>query len=378
MSHQRSESYSKVIIDNTEGTTHVDVEFSIQTSILQRLKKNFPKDWEQDLIQEIINNYQVKGDCKLKQDPLLKKSFATGYLSLIWALDCQKEFIEIEFDLFVDEDPTHTHITTFLVNSEAIPEKIFTSADRHWAEGEVVSGEGARFESFFDYLSLGFNHILSGYDHLAFLLALLILNPRVKKIFYIVTGFTVGHSITLVLGALGLIQPASQLVEALIGYSILIIAIECIASISGRYRLYNNILLLASILLIISLLIAGDLKYLIGLLGVSIFSYCYIELSSKQSTFVLPFLVTVLFGLVHGFGFAGNLSSLDLMEGRLLPAILGFNLGVELGQLLVVFFLLLIFLVLSSFVQKRKDLLRVVIASGLTAVGTFWFLERII
>ena len=131
MSHQRSESYSKVIIDNTEDTTQVDVEFSIQTSILQRLKKNFPKDWEQDLIQEIINNYQVKGDCKLKQDPLLKKSFATGYLSLIWAVDCQKEFIEIEFDLFVDEDPTHTHITTFLVNSEAIPEKIFTSADRH-------------------------------------------------------------------------------------------------------------------------------------------------------------------------------------------------------------------------------------------------------
>ena len=56
MSHQRSESYSKVIIDNTEDTTQVDVEFSIQTSILQRLKKNFPKDWEQDLIQEIINN----------------------------------------------------------------------------------------------------------------------------------------------------------------------------------------------------------------------------------------------------------------------------------------------------------------------------------
>ena len=66
------------------------------------------------------------------------------------------------------------------------------------------------------------------------------------------------------------------------------------------------------------------------------------------------------------------------MEGRLLPAILGFNLGVELGQLLVVFFLLLIFLVLSSFLQKHKDLLRVVTASGLTAVGTFWFLERII
>jgi len=68
MSHQRSESYSKVNIDNTEDTTQVDVEFSIQTSILQRLKKNFPKDWEQDLIQEIINNYQVKGDCKLFVD----------------------------------------------------------------------------------------------------------------------------------------------------------------------------------------------------------------------------------------------------------------------------------------------------------------------
>ena len=67
------------------------------------------------------------------------------------------------------------------------------------------------------------------------------------------------------------------------------------------------------------ILLFGNQKFVIGLFGMGIFSYCYLGLLAKHKEFSLTILVTCLFGLIHGFGFAGNLSSIGLMEGRLLP-----------------------------------------------------------
>ena len=193
----------------------------------------------------------------------------------------------------------------------------------------------------------------------------------------IVTGFTIGHSITLALGSLNLIQPSSQLVEALIGYSIIIIAVECVASISNNHKLFNHYLVWMWALLLGGIFFFGNQKFLIGLLGVALFSYCYFELSSRYKEFSLTILVTCLFGLVHGFGFAGNLSTIGLMEDRLLPAIFGFNLGVELGQILVLIVLTSALFFLKRIIDKDMNDIRVYIASGLSCVGMFWFLERL-
>jgi hypothetical protein len=193
----------------------------------------------------------------------------------------------------------------------------------------------------------------------------------------IVTGFTIGHSITLALGSLNLIQPSSQLVEALIGYSIIIIAIECVASISNNHKLFNHYLVWIWALLLGGIFFFGNQKFLIGLLGVALFSYCYFELSSRYKEFSLTILVTCLFGLIHGFGFAGNLSTIGLMEDRLLPAIFGFNLGVELGQILVLIVLTSALFFLKRIIDKDMNDIRVYIASGLSCVGMFWFLERL-
>ena len=193
----------------------------------------------------------------------------------------------------------------------------------------------------------------------------------------IVTGFTIGHSITLALGSLNLIQPSSQLVEALIGYSIIIIAVECVASISNNHKLFNHYLVWMWALLLGGIFFFGNQKFLIGLLGVALFSYCYFELSSRYKEFSLTILVTCLFGLIHGFGFAGNLSTIGLMEDRLLPAIFGFNLGVELGQILVLIVLTSALFFLKRIIDKDMNDIRVYIASGLSCVGMFWFLERL-
>lgn len=378
LSHQRSESYSKVVIDNTEDFKKATLEFSIQTSVLQRLNLNFTQDWEEEFIDEVTENFKLSYNCKITKSPFLKSSFSTGYITLFWVMDCESKEIEINFDLFFKNDSSHTHIATFIIDSEAKPEKVFTSSDRNWKETDKKTEEASLFQSFQDYFDLGFNHILSGFDHLAFLLALLILNLPIKRLIIIVTGFTIGHSITLALGALDMIEPASQLVEALIGYSIVIIAVETVASITNYHKPYNRTLIYTSCLLLIFFTLFGYSKFLIGLAGVSIFSYCYLSLISIHRDFSITFIVTCLFGLIHGFGFAGNLASIGLMEGRLLPAILGFNLGVEFGQILVGFILALLLYYLNKFMNKNMDNLRVYLASGLACIGTFWFLERLL
>ena len=121
--------------------------------------------------------------------------------------------LEISFQTFFEQDPTHNHIATFTINSIRVPEKIFTNSDRIWTEANKDSDSSSSIQSFYDYVNLGFNHILTGYDHLAFLLALLLLNLNFRRLILIITGFTLGHSLTLALGALDLIKPASQLVE---------------------------------------------------------------------------------------------------------------------------------------------------------------------
>ena len=376
-SHQRSESYSKIVIDKNQEISDIQIEFSLQTKVLQRLDVGYSIDWEREFTKEILEGFVFNESCRLNSKPFLKNSSSTGYITLLWKLECAIEEITINFDLFFNKDTSHTHIATFLINSVPAPEKVFSTSYKNWKESDGAIDKASDFDSLTDYFNLGFKHILSGFDHLAFLLALLLLNLRTKKLILIITGFTIGHSITLALGSLNLIQPSSQLVEALIGYSIVIISVESVASLSNNYKFYRKFLAFIWALLLVGILLFGNQKFVIGLFGMGIFSYCYLGLLAKHKEFSLTILVTCLFGLIHGFGFAGNLSSIGLMEGRLLPAIFGFNLGVELGQILVIILLSSALILLEKVIDKNMNDARVYMASGLSSLGMFWFLERL-
>jgi len=375
--HQRSESYSKVTIDSQSDIKIIEIDFSIQTSVLQRLNFSFDEDWENKFQQQVVNDYNMNKSCSISGTPFLKNSFSTGYLSIFWEEKCDLEDSKIIFDLFFDQEPSHTHIATFLIDSVSVPEKLFTNSDRTWIETDKQIEATSMLDSFYDYLGLGFRHILSGFDHLAFLFALLILKLPIRRLILIITGFTIGHSATLALGAMDLLTPSSQLVESLIGYSIVIIAIECVAKITDSHHLYSRYLIYISSLFLIVFSFFGRQEFLVGLIGMTLFSYCYLSLSKRYSNLSLTMVVTILFGLIHGFGFAGNLSSLGLMEGRLLPAILGFNLGVELGQLLVILAFSALLFQIGKFLKYEFDTARILAASGLSCLGVFWFVERL-
>jgi hydrogenase/urease accessory protein HupE len=176
----------------------------------------------------------------------------------------------------------------------------------------------------FEFFIFGLEHIVTGYDHLMFLLALLIVSRGLKNLVIIVTSFTVAHSITLALATLGLIHPVGWIVESAIALSILYVGLEnlLVEEVKHRWRL------------------------------------------------------TFTFGLIHGFGFAGLLDEMDLDRAGLLLSLFSFNLGVETGQIAIV---ALTWPLLNSLAKTkfRKPIVNIV--SGVISVfGLVWFVQRAI
>jgi len=190
-----------------------------------------------------------------------------------------------------------------------------------------------------EYFGLGFLHILGGYDHLLFLGCLILIARTWRRILITVTGFTIAHSITLALAALGIFRVPIPPVEAVIALSILFLATE----------------------------IARGRK--------------------NSLTWKYPIAVASSFGLLHGFGFAAVLSQIGLPQTEIPAALLFFNIGVEIGQILFVAAVILVFLVTVYFTKKLKDqsvmkqlfLTRIERPAAyiIGSLASFWMIERV-
>ena len=226
------------------------------------------------------------------------------------------------------------------------------------------------------YLHLGIEHILTGYDHLAFLFALLLLGQTFGAVAQIVTGFTVGHSLTLALAALGVARVHAPAIEALIGLSIALVAIENIWVVGGRPRPLPR--LVVGVLLLLGGAAARGIGAVpaVTLAGLALFVGCYFALLDRvPRPERLRWAVALLFGLIHGFGFAGVLLEAALPPDRLLAALFGFNAGVELGQVGLVAVVWPLWRLLGRAPAARR--LAVEAGSALAAgLGLFWFVSR--
>ncbi len=183
------------------------------------------------------------------------------------------------------------------------------------------------------YLFLGVEHILLGVDHLLFVLALLIIIGSLKQLIVTITSFTVAHSITLGMATLGYASIPQQPVEALIALSIVFVAMEFIHQQQGR-----------------------------------------IGLASRY-----PWIVAFLFGLLHGFGFAGALAEIGLPQQSIPLALIFFNIGVESGQLIFVFALVMTYQVFRLI--HREQLLRrleTVTTYAIGGMASFWLIDRVV
>lgn len=194
--------------------------------------------------------------------------------------------------------------------------------DRSEASVDLAGHPGTGWMSF---VTMGVEHILSGPDHLLFLLALLALAKGVWPVVRIVTGFTIAHSITLSLAALGIVDVPARIVEPLIAATIIWVALEnLLAPARTRWR----------------------------------------------------WLIAALFGLVHGLGFAGGLIELGLSREAMVRALIGFNIGVELGQLAFIALIMPPVIWLS----RPGRLLRLpqILSAFVAVMGGVWLVERIL
>ena len=203
----------------------------------------------------------------------------------------------------------------------------------------VVQTVPAAWEDATTYLRLGIEHILFGFDHLLFVLALVILIGGWRRVALTVTAFTIAHSITLAAATLGLVNLPRPPVEAAIALSIVLVAAEIVNARHGKPSL------------------------------------------AARS----PWLVAFCFGLLHGFGFAGALAEVGLPHHAIPIALLFFNVGVEIGQLVFVAVVLTageqfrraIALGLKPvLVQRTVNRLDVSAAYVIGAVAAYWLIER--
>jgi hydrogenase/urease accessory protein HupE len=196
------------------------------------------------------------------------------------------------------------------------------------SNGENGSANSHSTSTFTDFLKLGIEHILTGYDHLLFLFSLLVVTREFLPALKIITFFTLAHSITLALAGMNIVDAPSNIVEPLIAASIVYVGLENI--------------------------IRKD------------------RVTTKQRCFL-----TFFFGLVHGFGFAGVLREMDIssIETGILVPLFSFNLGVELGQISVASIVLPLIWWLHKKAVVEKYL--VLVGSILTCLaGGYWLLER--
>ena len=379
--HQLSRSFSKWEINDKD----VEVSFTVparQVTLLAALEgplASLDKLLARHL-ERHLKIYNSKDECNKLGE--IKSSYdANGYVRGQIKFICENngDEILIKNNSFFPVSIGHVHFARIKINDTDWQESIFTSS-RPEATFSLQTGksEQSKFEIFIDYIYLGFDHILEGYDHLAFLFAILLITFQFRKMLLSITGFTLGHSITLALASLGYIQPAGEAIEALIGFTILLVAYEALTvDEKNKYPFAFIITLLIFILALISLFTGGNIN-LMTWLGLVIFTFFYnILLEDRKQAERLNPLITVVFGLIHGFGFAGVLTELGLHKDGLIVGLLGFNLGVELGQILVISIVLIIlFLLGKTYLARYKKLIYNLTGMSLIALGVFWFVGR--
>ena len=284
--------------------------------------------------------------------------------------------IELHNSAFFELVPTHVSLAQIETADDGFIEQLFTSE----AQTVAVSGDshGMRDAGFLQYVGMGVNHILTGVDHMSFLVGLVLISRRLRDLVFVITGFTLGHSVTLALAVSGILRPHGEYIDALVALTIALIGVENI--VVTTQRPLRIALTVAGVLLLMAVgSLAGVVTLPVLLLvGAAVFSANYLMMSGHlHDAARLRLVVTVVFGLIHGFGFAADLLEMKLPAEKLVQILLGFNLGVEIGQLSLLLLLTgVTWLLLRMGLRLPRQLVVDVSAAVLVALGTYWLLSR--
>jgi len=385
--HYFSESFSKWnVVDNK-----VEANFSLLTLESTRIfqVENYQKImFEENLSETDVFKIYLSQHLKVTSegkscslvDEIKELNSQEGSLNLSLNFECpsNKEIKIINNALF-NLVQSHIHIARIYIDNNLYTEKALFFNDQSIDLNEEKENNSFS-NSFYKFFSLGLDHILSGYDHLLFILGLLLLVTNLKRLLLVITGFTIGHSLTLSLSVINIIQVKSSLVEALIGYTIMFVGLEYLYKENNDHRVSMIFITTLSLLLLIfGNLFNPNFPYFL-ILGILLFSLGYFYLlKNLNSENNLLSIITIIFGLIHGFGFGGFLLGSKISSENIFSGLLGFNLGVEVGQIIFVLLILLIYKLLMTLkITKIIEVMKNLSFFAVVFFGFFFFIQRLI
>lgn len=326
--HDFSTSYSKIRVDGS----HVQVQFTLNAldlhsgpkvdrdgnglvtaeelddsieNIFAALKANYHLEAPEPPERTIVERYEFISDNVVRLD-------------LLYSFSHEVVDLKISASLYQITQANHQHLLQIGEGDDT--RQGVLDANRPFVNIDV-NGR-TFFQTVWDFVKLGIEHIVTGYDHLAFLVGLLLMTSTLLQLVKVVTSFTIAHSVTLAVATFGLISLPSRLIESLIALSIAYIAIE---NFTGK-------------------------------------------------TLVHRWKITFLFGLVHGFGFSNVLREMELTRKTLAISLFSFNAGVEIGQ--VIFVCVVFPLVVYATASRWKDQFLSATSLVIMALGFYWFVQR--
>ena len=265
-------------------------------------------------------------DCTATSEPV--RRFESAALLARWDIACTRSLAGRRVTLAGLESTPGDALLRYQSLSGEVQAARLTPA----SPAATIAAKPARTQVARTYFVTGVEHILMGYDHLLFVLSLVLLLNGAWRVAATVTAFTIAHSLTLVATTLGLISLPRAPVEAAIALSIVFLAVEIVKRDPERPRLSERI----------------------------------------------PWLIAFLFGLLHGFGFAGALAEIGLPTGEVPTALLTFNLGVEAGQLMIVGAAMAVLAALRSAKAEWLRPAQTVSAYAIGSVAAMWLIERVL
>ncbi|WP_040206435.1 HupE/UreJ family protein [Neobacillus jeddahensis] len=295
------------------------------------------EEWVEDsLVLEVDDQEQTGELDSLELEQKADKQMVTFHL--IYPAYNVGKTVKLLDGIFYEGQNSSSYNNFLAVSYEGqVSEAVLNGKNREWAmlltetqqqqqDGQIsqdAQEENKSNSSWTSFLSLGMEHILTGYDHLLFLFALLIRKQTMKQYLFTITAFTIAHSITLTLSVLGIVELPSKLVESIIALSICYVAIENIFRKEIKFR----------------------------------------------------WLITFLFGLIHGLGFASILKEMNLPKSDLALALFNFNIGIELIQLIIVLLLVPVLFRLLKFTKYRTYVN--IGSSAIFLLGAIWLFQRV-
>jgi hydrogenase/urease accessory protein HupE len=270
-------------------------------------------------------NPQLPASCSNITEPAVQ-TLAGGAVER-WLVDCGSSGI-INETIVIDGLPSTQ--TDTLLRIQLIDGSMHTTVLRPDSPTFLIPEKASKSKVAGSYLLLGIEHILGGFDHLLFVLGLLLIVRSTMLLIKTITSFTLAHSVTLAMATLGFVHVPQAPVEAVIALSIIFLASELAKQHRGETGLTTK----------------------------------------------APWLVALTFGLLHGFGFAGALTEVGLPQSDIPLALLFFNVGVEVGQLMFVAGVLCVTWMIKKMKFKLPVWVEQAPAYAIGSLAAFWFIQR--